>query len=194
MSRLFVLRHGPTDWNAHGLIQGRADPPLSDDGRKTVERWRLPPEWARARWLASPLDRAMETARLMGAEPRPEPRLAELDWGAWEGRSLADLRADPEARMPEREAQGLDFQPPGGESYRMVQKRLLPLLQDCATDEAMSVWVCHKGVMLALYALATGWTMIGSPPEKLRDGCGHAYRLDAAGKPQIDRLNQPLAR
>ncbi len=193
MSRLFVLRHGPTDWNARGLIQGRADPPLSADGRDIVQCWRLPPEWEPARWLSSPLIRAMETARLMGAEPRPEPRLAELDWGAWEGRSLADLRADPEARMPEREAKGLDFQPPEGESYRMVQQRLAPLLQDCVADGAMTVWVCHKGVMLSLYALAAGWMMTGPPPEKLRDGCGHAFRLDAAGQPRVDRLNQPLA-
>jgi probable phosphoglycerate mutase len=36
----------------------------------------------------------METARLLGLEPEPEPRLIEMDWGAWEGRSLAALRAE----------------------------------------------------------------------------------------------------
>ena len=106
MSRLLVLRHGPTAWNERGAIQGRADPPLSAAGRDRVARWRLPAGYGTARWIASPLRRAIETARLMGGDPAPEPRLLELDWGEWQGCSLAALRADPRNRMPEREAAG----------------------------------------------------------------------------------------
>ena len=192
MSRLLVLRHGPTDWNARGAIQGRADPPLSADGRARVRRWRIPSDRLPGRWIASPLCRAMETARLMGATPQPEARLLEMDWGEWEGRTLAELRADPAADMPGREASGLDFRPPGGESYRMVQRRLEPLLRDLATAPESTVAVCHKGVILALYALATGWAMTGPPPRKLMADHCHAFRLDAAGRPSVDRLNLPL--
>lgn len=193
MSTLLVLRHGPTDWNERGVIQGRADPPLSPDGRVRVAAWRIPVDCQSARWIASPLLRAMDTARLMGATPEPEPRLVEMHWGAWEGRSLAALRADPAADMMRREASGLDFQPPGGESYRMVQHRLLTLLQELGAADGETIAVCHKGVMQALYALATGWAMTGPPPEKLKPDCCHRFHIDPAGHPQIDRLNLALA-
>ena len=194
MSILLVLRHGPTDWNARGAIQGRADPPLSSAGRDRVRRWRLPPGYETASWIASPLKRAMETARILGGEPAPEPRLLELDWGGWQGKNLAELRADPAMNMAAREAKGLDFQPPGGESYRMVQQRLLPWLSDCRADprQEPTVAVCHKGVILALYALATGWTMTGRPPDKLRDDCCHEFHLDDTSAPTPGRLNQSL--
>lgn len=194
MSALLVLRHGPTDWNARGAIQGRADPPLSPAGRDRVRRWRLPTGYEAARWIASPLQRATETARLLGGDPTSEPRLVELDWGDWQGSSLAQLRADPAMKMAEREARGLDFQPPGGESYRMVQQRLVPLLRDLHADPGPdpTVAVCHKGVIQALYALATGWAMTGPPPDKLRDDRCHEFHLDGAGRPRPGRLNLPL--
>jgi len=192
MSRLLVLRHGPTAWNERGAIQGRADPPLSPAGRDRVSRWRFPAEFSTDRWIASPLRRAMETARLMGGDPVPDPRLLELDWGEWQGKALADLRADPRSDIADREAEGLDFQPPGGESYRMVQRRLLPLLRDRRADTELAVIVCHKGVITALYALATGWMMTGPPPERLCDDCCHEFHLDSAGAPNPGRLNMTL--
>ncbi len=192
MSSLLVLRHGPTEWNARGVIQGRADPPLSAEGRARVRRWRIPDDHGSAQWIASPSRRALETARLMGASPIPDKRLLELDWGEWEGRSLADLRADPAADMARREALGLDFQPPGGESYRMVQDRLSTLLQDVARAGECTVAICHKGVILALLSLATGWRMTGPPQQKLKADCCHVFRLDPSGRPGVLRLNIAL--
>jgi len=192
MSILLVLRHGPTEWNERGVIQGRADQPLSAAGRERVGRWRIPPGYEAAQWAASPLQRAMETARLLGGDPAPEPLLQEMDWGDWQEQSLPALRADPRMNMAEREARGLDFQPPGGESYRMVQNRLLPFLHDCRTRPGPTVAVCHKGVIAALYALAADWAMTGPPPDKLRDDCCHEFHLDAAERPRIGRLNLPL--
>ena len=192
MSPLLVLRHGPTEWNARGVLQGRADPPLSSAGRDRVRRWRLPPGYETARWVASPLQRALETARLLGGDPSPEPLLLELDWGDWQGKSLADLRADPALDMAAREAKGLDFQPPGGESYRMVQRRLALWLGDGPTGPGPAVAVCHKGVILALYALATGWDMTGPPADKLGEECAHEFHCDGAGQPTPGRLNLPL--
>lgn len=192
MKTLLVLRHGPTEWNERGVIQGRADPPLSAAGRERAQRWRIPPGFEAARWIASPLQRAMETARILGGDPTPEPLLQEMDWGDWQGQSLAALRADPPMNMAEREAKGLDFRPPGGESYRMVQQRLVPFLHDCRTEKGPMVAVCHKGVIGALYALATDWAMTGPPLDKLRDDCCHEFRLDTADRPRISRLNLPL--
>jgi probable phosphoglycerate mutase len=132
----------------------------------------------------------METARLLGLNPMPEPRLIEMAWGEWEGRRLKDLRAELGATMTENEAHGLDFRPPGGESPRDVQKRLRPLLASLAGP---TVFVTHKGVLRALYALATGWSMTEKGPDKLRDGMVHAFRL-TDGEPAVEKLNIPLGR
>lgn len=196
---LVLIRHGPTKWNLDRRIQGRADPSLAPQGRDTVAAWRLPPELARAggadwNWLTSPLARARETAALLHAAPvSVEPALIEMDWGAWEGRRLVTLRAEGGAAMAEAEARGLDFQPPGGESPRQVQDRLRPLLARLAASGKPTVAVTHKGVIRALYALATGWDMTGRAPEKLRDGCAQRFLLGPDGAPETDQLNLPLA-
>jgi probable phosphoglycerate mutase len=199
MTPLVLIRHGATQWNLDGRIQGRADPPLAPEGRTAVAAWRLPPEltagqagdWA---WLTSPLARARETAALLTEAPASvEPALIEMDWGAWEGRRLAELRAEGGAAMAAAEARGLDFQPPGGESPRQVQARLQPLLERLAATARPAVAVTHKGVIRALYALASGWNMTGRAPQKLRDGCAQRFLLGPDGAPETDQLNLPLA-
>jgi probable phosphoglycerate mutase len=190
MTRLLVIRHGETEWNAAELMQGRADPPLSHAGRERLRSARLPSGWEGATCLSSPLQRAMETARLLGLEPAAEPRLIEMDWGEWEGRTLKALRAEEGAAMADNEARGLDFRPRGGESPRDVQERLRPLLKSLA---APTIAVTHKGVLRALYALATGWTMRAKAPDKLLDGCAHAFDVAADGMPSVTELNIPLS-
>ena len=169
MTPLLLIRHGRTAWNAAGRMQGRADIGLSAAGRAEVARWRLPPGWDGARWLVSPLRRARESAALLGApNARVEPRLIEMDWGAWESRTAAELRADPAAGLALEEARGLDLRPPGGESPREVQARLGALAAELARDPTPVVAVCHKGVMRAALALATGWDLRTRPPLRLR--------------------------
>ncbi len=189
MTRLLVIRHGETDWNAAGLMQGRADRPLTEAGRAWFGAAQLPPGWEDAACLASPLQRAMETAKLLSLDPKPEPRLIEMDWGNWEGHSLTALRAELGDAMALNEARGLDFCPDGGESPRDVQERLRPLLTGLA---APTIAVTHKGVLRALHALATGWTMTTKAPDKLHDGCAHAFDIAPDGAPSVSALNIPL--
>ncbi|PWC36208.1 histidine phosphatase family protein [Azospirillum sp. TSO35-2] len=191
MTTLLILRHGPTAWNAEGRIQGSIDQPLSDAGRARVSLYRLPPESASLRWVASPKRRAWETATLLGLDPTPEPRIVEMDWGEWEGHRTQDLRVD--GRMPDRHDRlGLDFKAPGGESPREVQARLRSWLADVAADGRPTGAVAHNGILRALYALATGWDMRGDPAEELVDGCAHRFTLAEDGTPSVARMNIPL--
>ncbi len=156
--------------------------------------WRLPETFRTHRWIASPLARARETAALMGhQEATVEPALIECDWGQWEGSTLAELRARYGSEMAALEARGLDFRPPGGESPRDIQARLVPWLARIAAEGQPLVAVCHKGVIRALTALASGWDMCGPPPEKIRDASAHCFMVDAKGGPTVERLNLPLA-
>jgi len=193
MTRFVLLRHGPTAWNVAGRIQGRRDEPLSPEGRAAVGRWRLPPDLAGYRWLTSPLVRARETARLLGIDDAAvDPRLAEMDWGAWEGERLVDLRAHFGPEMAANEARGLDFRPPGGESPRDVQARLAPLLAEIAVGGHPTAAVAHRGVIRAVLALATGWDMLGRPPARLAPETAYAFRLSASGRPALARLDIAL--
>jgi probable phosphoglycerate mutase len=193
VTALVLVRHGPTVWNETGRVQGREDIPLSESGRAEVRGWRLPAEFAGYQWITSPLSRAVETALLLGAlDPPSDPRLAEMDWGAWSGMDLHDLRAELGDLMKAWEARGLDFQAPGGESPRAVQGRLRPFLAERAAIGAATIAVAHKGIIRAIYAEATGWDMTGPAPHKLKDGCAQLFTLDRQGRPSIVRLNIQL--
>ncbi|MDJ0943421.1 MAG: histidine phosphatase family protein [Kiloniellales bacterium] len=193
MTPLLLIRHGRTLWNQTGRTQGQKDSPLTPEARAEVAAWRLPKGYEDALWFVSPLGRARETAGLLGRGAAAiEPRLAEMFWGDWEGQRLGDLRAELGPAMTELEARGLDFRPPGGESPRELQRRLLPFLEARAAAARPTVAVTHKGVVRAIYALAAGWDMKGPPPVKLRNGVAQEFLLDPAGRPSPGRLNIPL--
>lgn len=188
-----LLRHAPTEWNAGKRLQGRADIALSASARATLAEQALPGEVARYRALVSPLQRARETARLLGLTPTVEPRLIEMHWGRYEGRTIAELRAAHGAAFLVNEGRGLDFTPEDGESPRMVQDRLRPLLAEIAARAEPTLAITHRGVIRAVYALASGWDMTGKPPHALDLYAMQVFALDAGGHPAIVRLNQPLA-
>ena len=185
--KLALLRHGDTAWSVEGRIQGRTDVPLSDAGRTALRGWKLPAECAGMRVISSPLARCVETAALLGApHAGREPRLAEMSWGAWEGRRLAELRAEFGAAMEENEARGWDFRPQGGESPRDVLARVQSWLAELHEP---TLAITHRGVIRAIFAAATGWDLRGKPPAKLEWSAVHLFRVAADGTPSIDRLN-----
>jgi broad specificity phosphatase PhoE len=187
---LALIRHMPTEWNAAGRLQGREDLPLAAGA---APEWRVPPELDGFRWLTSPLRRAIDTAHRLGiAEPVVEPRLAEMGWGAWEGETLAGLRSRLGAEMAMAEAAGLDLRPPGGESPREVQARVMPLLAEIARSARPTATITHKGVIRAVLSLATGWDMKDKPPHRLSWSAAHLFRLDTAGRPSVACLNISL--
>lgn len=193
MTPFAIIRHGPTEWNAIGRVQGRTDIPLDAEGRAIVAGWRRPAEFDGFDWIASPLRRAVQTAeKLTGAWPRTDERLVEMDWAEWEGRTLVDLRQEFGDLMVAWEAKGLDFRAPGGESPRDVQHRIAPLLAEIAARGEPTVAVTHKGVMRAIYALSTGWDMTGKPREKMLEACAHLFLLSPGGMPVLKKINIPL--
>ncbi len=193
MIDIVFIRHGPTAWNAEGRMQGRADVAMNADGRRRVAGWRVPQAWRGYGWVSSPLKRALETAKtLRGDDVDVDDRLTEMDWGDWEGCRLSDLRARLGPAMAAREARGLDFRPPGGESPRHVQARVQPFLAAQAARAEPCVAVSHKGVIRAVLALATGWSMTGKPTVKLSRDCAQIFGLQPDGSPVVRRLNVPL--
>jgi broad specificity phosphatase PhoE len=194
MTLLVLLRHGETAWSQEGRIQGRTDVPLCDPGKARLGSLSLPGECGTLRVLSSPLRRCLETASALGVrEVQNDERLAEMRWGAWEGRRLQELRAEYGEEMRSNEALGLDFRPPGGESPREVMKRVAGLLEEIAAARMPTLAIAHRGVIRAIFAMATGWDMRGRPPHKLDWNALHVFSLDALGAPSVSRLNVALA-
>ena len=197
MTLLGMIRHGRTAWNGEGRLTGRADISLTEEGRAALAGLGPPGELDGAIWHVSPLLRARQTAAILcggeaGAAPHIEPRLIEMDFGAYEGRTLEELRADPDAGMAENEDRGLDFLPPGGESPRMVQQRLRPFLAELGQTGGRHIAVAHKSVIRAIFAAAYDWNMLGRPPVKLRWEQAHLFEVDEQGRIRPHRMNVPL--
>src|SRR5712691_719537 len=96
--RIFLLRHGETDWNRERRHQGRTDTPLSEIGRTEAEAAaRERKEHPIKAVYASPLRRARDTAAVIatshGLEVERDEAFEELRFGRWEGLTLDESRA-----------------------------------------------------------------------------------------------------
>lgn len=189
MTRLVLLRHGATDWNTAKRLQGHADIPLSEAGRAALATRLIPEAYRNRPWFVSPLLRARQTIDTLKLQAVTEPALIEMHWGDYEGHTLAELRSRHGAAFAINEQRGLDLQPPGGESPRQVQQRLLPWLRSLKSDAGA---VTHKGVIRAMLALACDWPMLGKPPLKLDWHCLQEFRITEGGQPELLAANIPL--
>ena len=130
VTRLLLVRHGATTASAEDRFAGSIDTPLSDEGRRQARLLgeRLAREEIDAVY-ASPLVRAMDTARLACRDPLATPDLREIAHGHWEGLT----RAEAERRFPQEvaawEEDPFTFAPEGGESGLSVLARALPVIR-----------------------------------------------------------------
>jgi probable phosphoglycerate mutase len=152
---IVFVRHGETDWNAEGRLQGQRDIPLNDKGRgqakrngeATIAKF---PDIAAYHFVASPLVRSRETMEIargaMGLAPtkyRTDDRLREITFGEWEGFTTAELRKANPALIAERDRDKWRFLPPGGESYHLLHIRVGKWLE---TVTGPTFVVSHGGV------------------------------------------------
>jgi broad specificity phosphatase PhoE len=151
---IYLARHGETDDNARGVVQGSIDTPLNDRGREQAHDLALRARAVRAVTVwTSHLRRAAETAEIVAGVLRTavhvDERLAESRRGAWEGRSLAEIeRTDPEGWAAWRRG-GAEFRfPGGGESLGEHQERVLAALADLRrSSPSPALVVCHGGTI-----------------------------------------------
>jgi broad specificity phosphatase PhoE len=151
VTRLLLVRHGETDWNAEGRLQGHTDRPLSDYGRR--QALQLADELESEDFEAiysSDLARARETAEIVGRRlelpVELDPDLREKDWGAWEG--LTSVERDR-----------VEF---AGESTEAHQERILEALRRIAERhprEGVVLVVTHGGSMRRVQTAAMGMAL-----------------------------------
>ncbi|MGQ9466423.1 MAG: histidine phosphatase family protein [Anaerolineae bacterium] len=147
---ILLVRHGQTAWNKDERIRGRSDIPLDEVG---LEQARMTARYIAARWpltavYASPLRRALDTARAIAAaqslEARPMDGLLDLHFGQWEGLSIPEVQA----RYPDLWRAWLEaphtVRFPDGEGLDDVRERGMATLQDVIRR--------HPGETVALVA------------------------------------------
>ena len=159
---LVLVRHGETDWNRDGRIQGQTDVPLNDRGREQARQ--LAEELVGSEFdavYASDLARARETAEIVAARTGLpvilDADLRELDFGAWEGLTAVEIRARWPGAFEQWATVGLDRYD-GGESHDQLAARVLAAARRlAATHQGEQILlVAHGGPLRALLMEAKG--------------------------------------
>ena len=192
-SRIILVRHGESEGNAAGVLQGRLDFALSELGRRqaglTAERLATSGAY---QVISSPLLRASATAALvaerLGLTLRLDPDLAEYDIGDASGLSPAELRDRfPEVIQARAAGQRLRF--PGEEGRDTFQRRLELILARMAGAEGTTIAVAHGGVISAMCHMVVGLD-VNRPGAFQVGNCSLTeLRPDRAGSLVIHRHN-----
>lgn len=153
---VFLIRHGVTAWHAEGRVLGQRDIPLSQPGIVQAEEAAAALRGVKmSEVLSSPLQRAIQTAEIIGQETGIEiardPRLIDFQLGKWTGMTYADVAKNEEyqrfVQQPESE------RIPGGESLEDIRRRAVAAvdqaLRDNATGDALAI-VTHAGIIRVL--------------------------------------------
>lgn len=164
MRELWLIRHGQTDWNLDGQIQGASDVPLNERGMAQARALasRLRSDTFDAVY-ASDLRRARVTAEtaLPSVAVRLDARLREMSYGVLEGHTWSDLSEDLAARARHWREDPFERRLPGGESYRDLTTRVQTFLDELPAEGRFAVFSHGGAIVSALYGI-TGRPAEGS--------------------------------
>lgn len=155
MTRILLVRHGQSTWNADGRWQGRADPPLSDLGRRQAEvAAETIADHGITKVWSSPLRRAHETAGIvatrLGVEIQKDPRLQERDAGDWEGKTRAEIEDGWPGFLDDGR------RPRGFETDDVLHARALAAIHEVAAVAHEPVVVISHGGLIRVVERALG--------------------------------------
>ena len=176
VTRLFLVRHGATTATEEDRFSGSSGAELSDLGRWQAARLgeRLSQQGLTAAY-ASPLSRAVDTARIIGdgcgLDPITRDGLREIGHGHWEGLKRKDVEAQFASEYAAWEADPFTFAPEGGESGVGVLARALPVIREIVTAHpgGRILVVSHKATLRLVLS-----SLLAFDPRGYRD------RLDQA--------------
>lgn len=192
LTRLCLVRHGETEWNAERRIQGQIDIELNATGLRQAE--------AAGRWLAragltalysSDLRRAWQTAQAIGAAtglvPVARPALRERRYGIFEGLTYAELQARHPEGYAAFEARDVDYDFESGESLKTMYARVTGCLGEIAAAHPGGVvaLVLHGGVLDIVNRFVRG-TALETPRDFLIPNAGLNWISCRAGQWSLD--------
>jgi len=149
---IYFVRHGQTEWNAIERMQGRWNSDLNELGRRQADQnGRLLRGLGVQTLLSSPLDRARQTAEIIGKyvdlPVQLDERIVEWDCGEWSGHLVADVME----RWPEEWAallaDAFHYRPPGGENYADLFERARPFVDEVSSLDLSSIAIVSHGMI-----------------------------------------------
>ncbi len=178
MTRLFLIRHGETEWNKSLKYQGRQDIPLSEEGRTQARRIAARLAGAKLDGVySSDLSRAVETAQIISAchnlEVNPVPELRETDFGCWEGLTYPEINEQFHEVMKKWRTNPRETKIPGGESLGEVADRCWIGLNQIieANPNRNILVVTHGGIIRITVATILGMSLNEYWKVKQDNGC-----------------------
>lgn len=171
-ARIILIRHGETEWNREGRIQGyHGDSPLTENGRAQAQKLaaRLAGEGLGA-LHSSDSERARQTAAPIAAALNVriafDAALRERNYGEFEGWTYAELERERPDAYGKFRSRDPDYAPPGGESGAQFSERILAALERVAKSAAgrQAAVVTHGGVLGVIHRHVNG-----SSPDSRRD-------------------------
>ena len=183
-----LLRHGKTEWNSEGRIQGSGNSPLTEEGREGVKEWiPLLKTYGWNRIIASDLGRVKQTVEIINRKLQLpvsfDPRLQEQHWGDWEGLKLSTIRSEMAEELSARIPLGWDFSAPGGETRRAVNLRTKQALLEYThryPGEKILI-VCHQGVIKCLLYELTNRKFVPEEDALLNHNALHLLKSEEKG-------------
>jgi broad specificity phosphatase PhoE len=192
---IYYIRHGQTEWNALGRLQGVQDIPLNELGREQsvhagyilADLFRRDGESASSiGFVASPLGRARQTMELVrGVLKLPlsgyaiDDRLREIGYGEWEGSTLAEMQAKDPDLFARRQIEKWTVAPPGGETYVAVQARVTDWFRGLTGD---TVVAAHGGTLRALMVVLGLETPESAADLPIEQGVVYVFRNGGLAK------------
>jgi broad specificity phosphatase PhoE len=187
---LLLMRHGETAWNREQRIMGDLDVPLTEEGRaQCAAAAELLSSFDITRIVTSPLTRAAESAGIVSERLRlpvsSDPRLVEVRFGSWQGKTYAEVATDPHYHA--YAADPVSNLTPGGESAIIVQQRGLESLATLSAGECV-LFVTHGDIIRTMlcHFLATP---LGEYRRLRTDNCGISAVAIGQGRPEVKFLN-----
>jgi len=163
--KLFLVRHGETDWNLARRYQSYSNVPLNQNGIQQAQSLarRLANEKITA-LCSSDLSRVTETAKWIADEYEPalavqcDPRWRELSFGKWEGLNHTEIQAQWQTEVSTWFADPVNISPPDGETMLQMSKRVQSALNELKNnykDETVLI-VSHGGTIQILLCMLLG--------------------------------------
>ena len=171
MPTIYHIRHGETDWNVEGRLQGWRDLPMNARGLQQaaaaagilqelfVREGKSPQDFG---YVSSPLTRATTTMRIVRTELKlpvedfaRDDRLREIGYGTWEGQTLREMQERDPVVFAERTANKWETAPPSGESYAELAARVKAWYATLTQDTVVAAHGGTTRVLMVITGAAT---------------------------------------
>lgn len=181
---IHLLRHGTSEGNLQGQYIGRTDSPLSAEGKRALLQLKAEGSYPKAdAYFSSPLSRCVDSLKILYPEAKPVlvDGFRETDFGAWEGKTAAQLQAEDPRFSAWMQGKGEPVTPPGGEDGAAFMHRVCAAFEQFVQDRmrdgvTSAVVMTHGGVLMTILAA------YGLPRARFYDwmtesGCGYSLRI-----------------